>query len=154
MCLIVSQERQSACWLWCVSERPTHKLSESAWVVATACQQKLSEKCCVFTGSFSKSDVKWQEIADNWLKLCSIVKTVLLCGRQNISLCGHGDSSCDVGRDPTASHRNLWALLEFSVSAGDTVLQEHLAKASAICQIHVTYNPKWNSRYFWCPGWG
>ena len=64
-----------------------------------------------------------QKIADNRLKP--------RCGRQNISLRGHGDSLCDVEKNRTASHGNFWALLEFRVSAGDTVLQEHLAKAPA-----------------------
>ena len=56
---------------------------------------------------------------------------VLLCGRQNISLRGHCDSSLDVEKNPTAPHGNFWALLEFHVSAGDTILRNHLAKAPA-----------------------
>lgn len=72
-----------------------------------------------------------QLIANNRAKLRSIVETVLLCGRQNISLRGHLDSSLDVEKNPTAPHGNFWALLDFRVSAGDTILRDHLAKASA-----------------------
>ena len=52
---------------------------------------------------------------------------MLLCGRQNISLRGHRDSSLDVEKNPNSPHG---ALLEFCVSAGDTVLGDHLTKAS------------------------
>ena len=73
-------------------------------------------------------DIASQELVDNnRAKLRSIVKTVLLCGRQNISLRGHRDSSLDVEKNP---HGNFWALLDFRISAGDTVLRDHLAKAS------------------------
>ena len=77
-------------------------------------------------------DTACQQLVDkNWAKFRSIVETVLLCGRQNISLRGHRDSSLDVEKSPNAPHGNFWALLDFRVSAGDTVLKDHLAKASA-----------------------
>ncbi len=56
---------------------------------------------------------------------------MLLCGRQNISLRGHRDSSIDVEKNPNAPHGNFWALLQFRISSGDTVLRDHLAKAPA-----------------------
>ena len=70
-----------------------------------------------------------QLMASNRLKLRSIIETVLLCGRQNIPLRGHRDSSYDVERNPTAPHGNFWALLEFRISAGDDLLRDHLANA-------------------------
>ena len=77
-------------------------------------------------------DTTCQQLVDkNRAKFRSIVETVLLCGRQNISLRGHRDSSLDVEKSPNAPHGNFWALLDFPVSAGDTVLRDHLAKASA-----------------------
>ena len=46
-------------------------------------------------------DLASQQLVDsNRLKLRSIVETVLLCGRQNILLRGHRDSSCDVENCP------------------------------------------------------
>ena len=59
----------------------------------------------------------------------SIVETIILCGRQNIALRGHRDSSLEVEKDPSAPHGNFWALLEFRVSSGDVSLQDHLANA-------------------------
>ena len=53
-------------------------------------------------------DLASQQLVDsNRLKLRSIVETVLLCGRQNISLRGHRDSSCDVENCPNAPHGNF-----------------------------------------------
>ena len=71
-----------------------------------------------------------QQIATNRQKLRSIVETIVLCGRQNMSLRGHRDSMMDVEHTPDAQHGNFWALLQFRVAAGDTVLRDHLAKSS------------------------
>ena len=70
-----------------------------------------------------------ETVATNRWKLSSITKTVLLCGRQNISLCGHRDSAKDSQRDDTSNLGNFWALLKFRVDAGDTVLADHLTTA-------------------------
>ena len=71
-------------------------------------------------------------IQTNRKKLCSIVETIVLCGRQNIPLRGH----CDNGTDhvegvqsTTSNHRNFLALLNFRISSGDTILKEHLQLA-------------------------
>ena len=72
-----------------------------------------------------------KQIQTNRLKICSIIETIVLCGRQNIPLRGHRDSSLDQEKDPCAPHGNFWALLEFRVSSGDTVLRDHLDKAPA-----------------------
>ena len=55
----------------------------------------------------------------------------MFCGRQNIALRGHRDNITDIERDlsDTKNHANFWALLNFRVDLGDTVLGEHLAKA-------------------------
>ena len=45
-----------------------------------------------------------QQIATNRRKLHSIVETIVLCGRQNISLRGHRDSTMDIERTPDAQH--------------------------------------------------
>ena len=70
-------------------------------------------------------------IQTNRKKLCSIVETIVLCGRQNIPLRGHRDSSTDMeGLQSTISnHGNFLALLNFRISAGDTILKEHLQSA-------------------------
>ena len=72
-------------------------------------------------------DVRAAQISQNQQKIKSIIETIILCGRQNISLRGHRDSMLDLERDETASHGNFWALLHFRATAGDLVLREHLA---------------------------
>lgn len=77
-----------------------------------------------------------QTIADlvekNRKILTSIVKTIVLCGQQNIPLRGHRDTIIDLERTSLIpqNHGNFWALLHFRVDAGDTVLGNHLATAS------------------------
>lgn len=72
------------------------------------------------------------QIALNRQKLMSIFKTIILCGRQNISLRGHRDNITDLEKDIMSSHNhgNFLELLYFRVDGGDTVLQNHLAKAA------------------------
>ena len=72
------------------------------------------------------------QIAQSRLKLASIIKTIVLCGRQNISLRGHRDNLNDIERDTASlrNHGNFMALLNFRVDAGDVVLRDHLSKAS------------------------
>ena len=73
-----------------------------------------------------------ERVAVNRQKLSSIMKTIVLCGRQNIALRGHRDSLTDVERDILGSdnHGNFLALLNFRIEAGDTVLGEHLSTAA------------------------
>ena len=54
-------------------------------------------------------------IQRNRQKFHSIVETLVLCGRQNISIRGHRDSGTDVEGAQSAStnHGNFWALLNF-----------------------------------------
>ncbi len=69
-----------------------------------------------------------QSIQSKRKKLRSIIETIVLCGRQNIALRGHRDSGTDIEDAQAAStnHGNFWALLHFRISAGDTVLRDHL----------------------------
>ena len=79
-------------------------------------------------------------IQKNRQKLHSIVETIVLCGRQNIPLRGHRDSGADVEDAQSAStnHGNFWALLNFRISAGDTLLGDHLQKtARNATYVHI-----------------
>ena len=69
-----------------------------------------------------------ETIQINRKKLCSITDIIVLCGRQNIALHGHCDSGRDMDRVQAAStnHDNFCALLNFHISAGDTILTDHL----------------------------
>ena len=70
-------------------------------------------------------------IVSNRLKLSSIFKTIVLCGRQNIALRGHCDDATDIEEDfaDVENHGNFRALLDFRVDAGDTLLGQHLTAA-------------------------
>ena len=63
-----------------------------------------------------------ERVAKNRKKIQSIIETIILCGRQNISLRGHRDHGthlehvCHCG-----GHGNFWALLQFRISSGDTL---------------------------------
>lgn len=72
-----------------------------------------------------------QQFASNRMKLVSIMKTLILCGLQNISLRGHHNSNTDIERDVGGlqNHGNFMALLNFRVDAGDTMLRDHLTGA-------------------------
>lgn len=77
------------------------------------------------------------QITLNRQKLIAIFKTIVLCGKQNISLRGHRDNITDLEKDITDSgnHGNFLALLHFRIDSGDTVLQDHLAR----CSRNATY---------------
>ena len=51
---------------------------------------------------------------------------MIFCGRQGIALCGHRDDRTVVNEDFDHNRGNLWALLNFRVSAGGNILKEHL----------------------------
>ena len=78
------------------------------------------------------SQAMTDRIASNCQKLSSIIKKIVLCGRQNIALRGHCDNATDIAKDPlnAENHGNFRALLNFRVDAGDTVLGEHLKAAA------------------------
>ena len=62
----------------------------------------------------------------------SIFKTIVLCGRQNIAICGHRDNATEIEKDlaDVDNHGNFRALLDFRVDAGDTLLDQHLTTAA------------------------
>ena len=77
------------------------------------------------------STLRQERIAQNRLKLRSIVETVILCGRQGIALRGHRDDQTHVESDPLSNHGNFLALLKFRIEAGDQALGDHLKTAPA-----------------------
>ena len=80
-----------------------------------------------------------EAIEDNRRRLVPMVDTILLCGRQNISLRGHrgetGLISAD-GLEPDVNDGNFRALLRYRIRAGDTALKAHIdsAKGNATYQ--------------------
>lgn len=65
-----------------------------------------------------------RQAAENRLKLISIIRTILLCGRQGLPLCSGSDSRKVASQDLSVNSGNFQALLQFRVQAGDTVLQK------------------------------
>ena len=65
------------------------------------------------------STLRQERIAQNRVKLRSIVETVIFCGRQGIALRGHRDDHTHVESNPLSNHGNLLALLQFRVQADD-----------------------------------
>ena len=76
-----------------------------------------------------------KKVADNQKKLALIVKTILLCARQNIPLRGHWD---DPNQYETKNCGNFQTLLGFRVDNGDTALKNHFDTASR----NTTYSSK------------
>ena len=67
-----------------------------------------------------------KRIEGNRQKLSSIMKTIILCGRQNFALRGHrDDATCTDSGNPG----NFRALLNFRVDSGDKILETHLKNA-------------------------
>ena len=68
-----------------------------------------------------------EQVAENRKKLKSILKTVILCGQQNLPLRGHRDDSSST----STNKGNFLALLEFRAEAGDSVLAKHFESTSS-----------------------
>ena len=83
------------------------------------------------------SDIYRNTVELNRQKLRSIIKTVVLCGKQNIALRGHCDGSSHID-EASGNSENFQALLNFRVEAGDKVLANHFAKGSR----NATYRSK------------
>ena len=68
------------------------------------------------------------QIAENKLKLHSIVKTIIFCGWQNISLRGQREDN------QSKNPGNFKALLNFRIESGDQALKNHLETASKVAK--------------------
>uniref|UniRef100_A0A1X7TTV4 Uncharacterized protein n=1 Tax=Amphimedon queenslandica TaxID=400682 RepID=A0A1X7TTV4_AMPQE len=82
------------------------------------------------------------QVALNRQKLMSIFKTIVLCRKQNISLCSHRFIFTDLEKDITDSgyHGNFLAQLCFRTDPDDTVLQDHLARPSRNATYTSSYS--------------
>ena len=68
-------------------------------------------------------------VAQNCLKLKSILKCVIWCGKQNIAFRGHRDDDKQL-QVSKGNPGNFKALLQFRVESDDLILKEHFEKAS------------------------
>ena len=82
-------------------------------------------------------DIHRNTVELNRQKLQSIIKTVVLCGKQNMALQGHRDDSSHLD-ESSGNPGNFQALLNFRVEAGDKVLANHFANGPR----NATYRSK------------
>ena len=84
---------------------------------------------CMERGSLSVQqllrDQALASVQGNRLKLLSILKTIVFCGRQHTPLRGHSHLS---------NPGNFRALIDFHIDAGDTVLADHFKTAPSNAQ--------------------
>lgn len=78
-----------------------------------------------------------KQVAENREKLVPIIKTVLLCARQNIPLRGHRDDANHLD-EKTKNPSNFQELLKFRIDSGDKVLESHLKN----CAKNASYRSK------------
>ncbi|XP_076658585.1 52 kDa repressor of the inhibitor of the protein kinase-like [Halictus rubicundus] len=73
-----------------------------------------------------------KQINENRERLRPIVKTIIFCGHQNISLRGHRDDGKLLNYDSVvADEGNFRALLKFRIDSGDIALQQHLESSKS-----------------------
>ncbi|XP_066914987.1 uncharacterized protein [Clytia hemisphaerica] len=80
---------------------------------------------------------KAKRIEKNRSKIMPIIKTVVLCARQNIPMRGHRDDSKHID-DASNNPGNFQELLKFRVDSGDVVLKDHLEN----CPKNASYRSK------------
>ncbi|CAH1099479.1 unnamed protein product [Psylliodes chrysocephalus] len=89
------------------------------------------------------SSQRMTQVNENRERLRPIVKTIIFCCHQNISLCGHRDDGnlLDVvagNNSMVADEGNFRAFLKFRIESGNKALQHHLE----ICKSNATYISK------------
>jgi hypothetical protein len=75
------------------------------------------------------------QIAENRKRLIPIIKTVILCGRQELALRGHRDQGPLVLEEPSKNDGNFRALLRYRIDGGDETLKQHVTT----CGLNASY---------------
>lgn len=78
--------------------------------------------------SLQLNKAKNDEIKMNRKILSSVIETIIVCGRQEISLRGHRDSGVILLNTPHENDGNFRSLLRYRMNGGDEMLIEHLKK--------------------------
>ncbi|GFY76648.1 TTF-type domain-containing protein [Trichonephila inaurata madagascariensis] len=87
--------------------------------------EKISENSIVSINKIL-DEKKAEEVHKNRHILCSIIKTVIFCGKQGIALRGNSDyGSLNLNEETNKNEGNFRALVKFRVEAGDDVLEKH-----------------------------
>ena len=117
--------------------------THESWLYHKSAVVRSDQFCARFSaGSTIAEDVdtaSCQQAAENRRRLTPIVKTILLCARQNIALRGHRDDGSLLDNNDGAAvdtsvvrkDGNFRALLKFRIDSGDGVLKQHLESATS-----------------------
>ncbi|XP_025415571.1 zinc finger MYM-type protein 1-like [Sipha flava] len=70
------------------------------------------------------------QVIENRLKLISIIKTIIFCGRQELAMRGHDDSGPIFNCEKDNNNGNFRSLLRFRALSGDLTLKNHLMNSS------------------------
>ena len=105
------------------------------------CKLKAQEFFCMMSKQVTVETIIFKGREERWSNnveiLESIVKTLLLCGRQNFALRGHRDDSRHI-EEATSNAGNFQALLDYRIDGGDTLLAKHFQTAPR----NATYRSK------------
>lgn len=122
-------------WKKALGEKRYFKLHSDS-VYHKTCQYRYEHFLAVKSKKVDSVNIKVnamlkKEIEENRLKIIPIIKTVLFCGRQGISLRGHRYNNiliADENNDePEYNDENFRQLLRFLIDAGDEYLKSHLS---------------------------
>ncbi|KAG5877818.1 hypothetical protein JTB14_022709 [Gonioctena quinquepunctata] len=83
--------------------------------------------------------VRARQVKENQEKLVPIIQTVILCGRQGLSLRGHRDHGMfNISVEPEENEGNFRALLRARIDSGDVNLKKHLEMLLTSAGIYKT----------------
>ncbi|GFU96142.1 hypothetical protein TNCV_148141 [Trichonephila clavipes] len=105
------------------------------WMIILQEEMEVSENL-----SFNKilDKKKAEEVHKNRQILCSIIKTVIFCGKQGIAIRGHSDYDfLNLTEETNKNEGNFRVLVKFRVEAGDDVLEKHFKDSGRNTNITV-----------------
>ena len=115
-------------WVSASTKFKEHQLNSEFHKAAAGCAEDFLrvQEGKMLSISEQLSDIHRNTVELDRQKLRSIIKTVVLCGKQNMALRGHRNDSSHL-EESSGNPGNFQALLNFRVEAGDKVLANHFA---------------------------
>ena len=126
-------------WVSASTKFKEHQLSSEFYKAAVGCAEDFpwAQEGKMPSISQQLSDIYRNTVELNRQKLRSIIKTVMLCGSQNLALRGHCDDLSHID-EASDNPGNFQALINFRAKAGDKVLANHFANGPR----NATYRSK------------
>ena len=126
-------------WVSASTKLKEHQLNSEFHKTAAGCAEDFLrvQEGKMLSISEQLSDIHRNTVELNRQKLRSIIKRVVLCGKQNMALRGHRDDSSHLD-ESSGNPGNFQAVLNFRVEAGDKVLANHFANGPR----NATYRSK------------